>query len=180
MRTLKIVGAVAMFVTLAMAQESKSPGPTDVLRTVQSHKSLTSFGVALRLGGLTATLRGEGPFTVIAPADGAFASLPKDEMQKLMTSPAAMSVLLAHYVVHGYVASNDATSLSSARTLMGATLRADSRNGDVRVNGAKIVEGDIRCTNGVIHVVDHFDAGLVREAVAIASPLIADHRRSKN
>ena len=169
MKTLKIVGAVALLVTLAMAQGSKT-GPTDVLRTVEARKSLTSFGAALRLGGLTVILRGQGPFTVIAPADAAFAGLPKDEMQKLMTSPAAMSVLLAHYVVRGYVASNDAASLSSARTLMGATLRADSRNGDITVNGAKIVEADIRCTNGVIHVVDHFDPSLVREAVAIAGP----------
>jgi uncharacterized surface protein with fasciclin (FAS1) repeats len=170
MKMLKIAGAVALFATMATAQGSKTAGPSDVLSTVQASKSLTSFGAALRIGGLVTTLRGQGPFTVIAPADGAFASLPKDEMQKLKASPAAMSFLLARYVVHGDIASSDTALLSSARTLMGVTLRADHHDGELRINGAKIVQGDIRCANGVIHVVDHFDPGLVRDALAIASP----------
>jgi uncharacterized surface protein with fasciclin (FAS1) repeats len=170
MRTLKIFGTVALLTIMAMAQGRKTMGAADILSTVQAKKSLTSFDSALRLGGMTGTLRGKGPFTVIAPADGAFANLAKDDMQKLMTSPIAMNALLARYVVYGNIASNDAASLSSARTLMGATLRADGHNGDLRINGAKVVEGDIRCANGVVHIVDHFDPSLVREALALAGP----------
>jgi uncharacterized surface protein with fasciclin (FAS1) repeats len=170
MRTLKIVGTVALLTVMAMAQVRRTMSAADVLSTVQGKKSLGLFGTAVRLGGMTETLRGVGPFTVIAPADGAFAGLPKDDMRKLMTSPVAMNALLAHYIVHGKIASNDAAGLSSARTLMGATLRADDHNGNLRVNGARIVEGDIRCVNGVVHIVDRFDPGLVREAVAMAGP----------
>jgi uncharacterized surface protein with fasciclin (FAS1) repeats len=170
MRALKIVGIFALLAIMATAQGRKSIAAGDVVSILQTKKSLGLFGTAVRLGGMTETLRGVGPFTVIAPADGAFAGLPKDDMRKLMTSPVAMNALLAHYVVHGKIASNDAAGLSSARTLMGATLRAEGHNGNLRLNGARIVEGDIRCANGVVHIVDRFDPGLVREAVAMAGP----------
>lgn len=168
MRTLKIIGTVILSAVTAMAQESKTVAAGDVLSVLQARKSLTSFDTALRLSGVNQTLRGAGPFTVIAPSDGAFTTLSKDDLRKLMTTPIAMHVLLEHYVVRGKFASNDSAGLSSARTLMGVVLRSESHNGELRINGAKIVDGDIRCANGVVQIVDYLDPGLVREALAMA------------
>jgi len=170
MRMLKTIAAVALFATLAAAQHSKAAGPADVLSTVEAHKSLTMFRTSLISSGVASMLRSDGPFTVIAPTDQAFANVPKDEMQKLLTHPAAMNFLLARYVVRGNIASRDAAGFSSAKTLMGVNLRSENPNGELTVNGAKIVEGDIRCANGVVHVVNSIDFSLVREAIAIASP----------
>ncbi|MGH9497194.1 MAG: fasciclin domain-containing protein [Candidatus Sulfotelmatobacter sp.] len=80
-----------------------------------------------------------------------------------------MNVLLAHYVVRCDIASNNGVGLSSAKTPIGVKLRSDRHNGELFVNGAKIVKGDLHCSNGVIHVVDRFDPSLVREALTIVT-----------
>jgi uncharacterized surface protein with fasciclin (FAS1) repeats len=160
-----------------MAQGSKPAGTADVLHTVQGLKSIAMFDMALRSSGWTGELRGQGPFTVIAPRNDAFSSLPKDDMQKLLTSPAAMNLLLAHYIVRGSIASNNAAGLLSAKTLIGVKLRAESQRGELVINGAQIVEGDIHCTNGIIHVVNGLDPGLVREALAMVEAPKKDVRK---
>ena len=169
MRMLKTIAAIALFAVLAAAQQSKAAGPADVLSTVEAHRSLAMFRASLVSSGVASMLRSKGPFTVIAPSDQAFANLPKDEMHQLMTHPAAMNLLLTRYVVRGNIASTNASGFSSAKTLMGVNLRDDNHAGELRVNGAKIVEGDLLCSNGVVHVVNSIDFGLVREALAVAS-----------
>ncbi len=109
-------------------------------------------------------LREEGPLTVFALSNRAFANLPKEDRETLLTDRAAMHFLLAHYIVRGLISTGD--SLLSARTLVGVKLRTDIRSEGSYVNGAKLNQADILCANGVIQVLDSFDPGLVHDAVA--------------
>jgi uncharacterized surface protein with fasciclin (FAS1) repeats len=140
----------------------------DLLTVAEANHSLSMFVAAAQFSGLAKMLRNEGPLTVFALNNQAFANLPKDDLEALLTNRAAMHFLLAHYVTHGNIVKDDAASLLSARTIVGVKLRTDIRSEGSYVNGAKLSEGDIPCTNGMIHVLNSFDPGLVHDAVALA------------
>lgn len=118
-----------------------------------SFKRLTQ---ALQAAGLTETLQGQGPFTVFAPTDEAFAALPQDALQQLL-QPENKQVLvkiLTYHVVPGKVTSTDLKS-GEVKTVEGGAVnvKVDSATG-VTVNDAKVVQPDIQASNGVIHVID--------------------------
>lgn len=115
-------------------------------------------------------LRQEGPLTVFAPSNRAFAHLPKTDLEALLTNRTAMRLLLARYIARGRVLdSNDTANPVSVKTLSGLRLRADI-HGEVQfVNGARL-GSSARCSNGVIHILDSFDPALVRQAIAASQP----------
>ena len=161
-----------MLASLAIAQDiardpaNKQAG--DLLTVAEANHSISIFVTALRSSGIARMLQDQGPLTVFALSNQAFANLPKRDLDALLTNQAAMYVLLAHYIAHGSIPKDDTANLLSARTLMGAKLRTDIRSEGSYVNGAKLSQSEIRCTNGVIHVLDSFDPGLVHDAVALA------------
>ncbi|SRR6266849_6208874 len=166
MRNLKIVTIFMLLAAFAIAQDAPreaSPAP-DLLTTLQADRSLAIFVTAVQSGGMAKMLREEGPLTVFALSNRAFANLPKEDRETLLTDRAAMHFLLAHYIVRGIISTGD--SLLSARTLVGVKLRTDIRSEGSYVNGAKLNQADILCANGVIQVLDSFDPGLVHDAVA--------------
>ena len=166
MRNLKIVTIFMLLAAFAIAQDAPreaSPAP-DLLTTLQADRSLAIFVTAVQSGGMAKMLREEGPLTVFALSNRAFANLPKEDRETLLTDRAAMHFLLAHYIVRGLISTGD--SLLSARTLVGVKLRTDIRSEGSYVNGAKLNQADILCANGVIQVLDSFDPGLVHDAVA--------------
>jgi uncharacterized surface protein with fasciclin (FAS1) repeats len=124
------------------------------------------FVTAVQSSGMAKTLREDGPFTVFALSNRAFANLPKEEMEALLSNPAAMHVLLAHYIAHGSISQDDTAELLSARTLLGVKLRTDIRSEGSYVNGARLNQTEIPCANGMIYVLDRFDPGLVHDALA--------------
>lgn len=118
-----------------------------------SFKTLTA---ALKAAGLTETLSGEGPYTVFAPTDEAFAALPQDALQDLL-KPENKEILvkiLTYHVVPGNVQSSALTS-GAVKSVEGGAIdvKVDSASG-VTVNDAKVVQSDIQASNGVIHVID--------------------------
>jgi uncharacterized surface protein with fasciclin (FAS1) repeats len=159
MKKVRIAVLMTVLAGLAIAQDTQ-----DVFTEAQANHSLSMFVAAIRSSGMAKLLRDEGPLTVFALSNRAFANLPKEDLEALLTDRAAMHVLLSHYIARGSI--ND---LSSARTLLGGRLRTDIRSEGSYVNGAKLGQGGIRCTNGEIHVLDSFDLGLVRDATATAS-----------
>jgi uncharacterized surface protein with fasciclin (FAS1) repeats len=144
----------------------------DILTVAQANRSLSMFVAAIHASGLAKILQDEGPLTVFALSNRAFANLAKEDLETLLTNRAAMRVLLAHYVAYGSIPQHDTANLLSARTLLGVKLRAVVRGDVSYVNGAKLSQRGIRCTNGTIHVLNVFDPGLIRDAVALspASP----------
>jgi uncharacterized surface protein with fasciclin (FAS1) repeats len=171
MKTARIAAVVMLLTGLGMAQDlavTAANEARDLLRVAEADHSLAMFVTAVQLSGMAKVLQDEGPLTVFALSNRAFANLRKEDREALLANPAAMNVLLAHYIVHGSIAGDDKTDLLSARTLMGAKLRTDIRGEGFYVNGAKLGQTGIRCSNGVIYLLDSFDPGLVHDALAMS------------
>ena len=108
---------------------------------------------ALKAADLVGTLQGEGPFTVFAPTDNAFAALPEGALQSLLDNPDQLANVLTLHVVAGQAKAADVVGVDSVTSLQGAELEIDTTSG-VSVAGSNVVEADITATNGVIHVID--------------------------
>jgi uncharacterized surface protein with fasciclin (FAS1) repeats len=111
---------------------------------------------ALTAAGLTETLQGEGPFTIFAPTDAAFAKLPQDALRDLL-KPENKEVLikvLTYHVVSGNVLSSDLKS-GEVKSLQGDPIAVKVNNNGVQVNDAKVTQADIKGSNGVIHQIDN-------------------------
>ncbi|MFB2970071.1 fasciclin domain-containing protein [Aerosakkonema sp. BLCC-F183] len=117
-------------------------------------KTLTK---ALQAAELTETLSGNGPFTVFAPTDAAFAALPQETLQKLLLpeNKALLTKILTYHVVPGKVLSSDLKT-GEVKTVEGSPVRVrvDARKKQVMVNNARVTQADIQASNGVIHVID--------------------------
>jgi len=150
-------GAVllALVVGAAGCESSTEPGPTlDIIETARNAGSFTTLVAAVEAAGLTATLKGPGPFTVFAPRDEAFAALPAGTVESLIANPTALAAILTYHVVPGEVLESQVVNLTSAPTVNGKALTIQVTAGGVLVDGARVVQTDIRATNGVIHVID--------------------------
>jgi uncharacterized surface protein with fasciclin (FAS1) repeats len=173
MKNLKIFAVIMLLTALAIAQDVTRDPLTnqsrDLFSVIQSDHSLSMFVTAVQSSGMAKMLREEGPLTVFALSNRAFANLPKEDLETLLSNHAAMHVLLAHYIAHGSIPQDDTADLLSARTLIGVKLRTDIRSEGSYVNGARLDQGEIPCANGIINVLDRFDPGLVHDAIAFAS-----------
>ena len=108
---------------------------------------------AVDAAGLSETLQGEGPFTVFAPTDEAFAKLPEGTLEKLLADKKALKDILLYHVVSGKVMAEDVVKLKEAKTVGGAMVQIKAKDG-VMLNNANVVKTDIITSNGVIHVID--------------------------
>ena len=101
-------------------------------------------------------MKGPGPFTVFAPTDEAFAKLPAGTVEELLKpeNKEKLVAILTYHVVPGKVMAKDVMKLNSAKTVNGKSVNITDRNGAVMVDNAKVVQADIACSNGVIHVID--------------------------
>ena len=116
--------------------------------------SFTTLVAAVDAAGLTPVLSGEGPFTVFAPTDEAFAALPAGTVEALLADPEALADILTYHVVAGEVFAADVVNLTSATTVQGQDITIEVVDGNVFVDGAMVVTTDIATDNGVIHVID--------------------------
>jgi uncharacterized surface protein with fasciclin (FAS1) repeats len=130
--------------------------PKDIVDTAIEAGSFTTLVAAVQAAGLEEALRGEGPFTVFAPTDAAFAALPAGTVESLLAEPeGALKDILLYHVLSGKVMAADVTDGLEAETLLGKMVSfALHSNGAVTINGARIIVTDIRTSNGVIHVID--------------------------
>lgn len=145
-----IASAAAMtFATSAFADGHSM----DIVDTAVSAGSFTTLVAAVQAAGLVETLKGEGPFTVFAPTDEAFAALPEGTVEALLADPEALAAILTYHVVAGKVMSTDLSDGMMAATVNGADITIGTMGG-VSVNDANVVTADIDASNGVIHVID--------------------------
>lgn len=125
----------------------------NIVETAVSAGSFTTLTKAVEAAGLVDALSGEGPFTVFAPTDEAFAKLPEGTVESLLGEPAKLADILKFHVVSGKVMAADVAGMDSAETLLGQSVSIDTADG-VKVNGAAVVQADVEADNGVIHVID--------------------------
>jgi uncharacterized surface protein with fasciclin (FAS1) repeats len=125
----------------------------DLVETMQQAASLQAFVDAINAAGIADTLHGQGPFTVFAPANEAFAKLPKDALDRLLHNRVQLGAFLSAHIVPGKITTSEAKGLTSLATLSGQRI-AVGHDGNLTVNGAKVVQADVAADNGVLHVID--------------------------
>lgn len=128
----------------------------DIVDTAVQAGSFKTLVAAVKAAGLVETLKGEGPFTVFAPTDEAFAKLPAGTVENLLKpeNKDKLKAVLTYHVVAGKVAAADVVKLDSAKTVQGQSLAIKVKDGTVSVGNAKVVKTDIETSNGLIHVID--------------------------
>ncbi|MDC1315446.1 fasciclin domain-containing protein [Pseudomonadales bacterium] len=126
----------------------------DIVDTAVAAGDFNTLVTAVKAAGLVETLKGEGPFTVFAPTDAAFAKVPTDTLNALLADKAALANVLTYHVVAGNVMAADVVKLTSAVTVQGQAVSIAVKDGKVYVDGAQVVATDIKASNGVIHVID--------------------------
>ncbi len=126
----------------------------DIVDTAVEAGSFTTLATALEAAGLVETLKGEGPFTVFAPTDEAFAKIPSDQLNALLADKEQLTAVLTYHVVAGKVTAADVVELDSATTVQGSDIDISVTDAGVMVDGANVVATDIMASNGVIHVID--------------------------
>lgn len=162
---LTVVALLALPVVLAACASDEeaaepSPSPTmaqkDIVDTAVEAGSFTTLVSAIESAGLVETLKGEGPYTVFAPTDDAFAAVPAETLDALLADPqGALTDVLTFHVVPGKVMSGDLSDGMMADTVNGQPLQITvAEDGTVKVEGATVTTADIETSNGVIHVID--------------------------
>lgn len=143
--------ALAFAVTFALSLPASAAPPRDLAETAAADGRFSTLLAAAKAAGIVDTLKAEGPFTLFAPTDEAFAALPEGTVTSLL-APAnreALRRVLTNHLVEGRVTSSDLLPAPRAKSLAGESLTFRLRVGDANVSQA-----DIACTNGVIHVID--------------------------
>lgn len=150
-----VVGTALLF--SAPLGESKPQGDDPSMNIVEVAVSAGSFNTlvaAVQAAGLVETLSGEGPFTVFAPTDEAFAEIPAEQLEALLADKEALTAVLTYHVVAGKVMASDVVELTSAETVNGESVDIKVWDGKVMIDDAQVVTTDIEASNGVIHVIN--------------------------
>ncbi len=126
----------------------------DIIETAVAAGNFKTLATALTEAGLIETLKGDGPFTVFAPTDEAFAKIPKATLENLLKNKEQLTKVLLYHVVAGKVMSSDVVKISSAKTVEGSSVKISVNGKTVMVDKATVTAVDIEASNGVIHVID--------------------------
>ena len=130
----------------------------DIVDTAVAAGTFKTLVTAVKAAGLVDTLKSDGPFTVLAPTDDAFAKLPKGTVEGLLKDIPKLTAILKYHVVNGAVKAAEVAVHKNITTLQGQDVKIDAAkwhlHKNVKVNGANIIKTDIETDNGVIHVID--------------------------
>jgi len=148
----KIKTLLAIAASLFIVADSQAG---DIVDVAASNKSFSTLVAAVKAAGLVETLKGEGPYTVFAPTDEAFAKLPKGTLESLLKpeNKQKLVAILTYHVVPGKVMAKDVKS-GKVKTASGSSFKMKVSKKGVWVDNAKVVATDVKADNGVIHVID--------------------------
>ncbi len=149
-----IAAGLLMLASVIGSANAAHHAKVDVVDTAAGAGTFSTLVTAVEAAGLVDTLKGEGPFTVFAPTDEAFAKIPEDQLNGLLADKEALTDVLTYHVVAGKVMAADVANLDKAETVQGGELMIETEGSSVKVNGATVVQTDIEASNGVIHVID--------------------------
>jgi uncharacterized surface protein with fasciclin (FAS1) repeats len=153
----KILSVIVLAVFLsATALIASSHSKKDIVDTAVGAGSFNTLVAAVQAADLVDTLKSEGPFTVFAPTDDAFAKLPEGTVEDLLKpeNKDKLKSILTYHVVSGKYMAKDVATMKMADTVNGQSVMISMDAGTVMVDKAKVVQADIECSNGVIHVID--------------------------
>jgi uncharacterized surface protein with fasciclin (FAS1) repeats len=162
-RTLLIsLAAVALVVSACSTAASPTPAPTptpapagDIVVVATDAGVFGTLLKAATAAELVETLQSEGPFTVFAPTDEAFAALPEGTLEALLADPEALKKVLLYHVVEGKVTSDQIVGMTTATSVEGSPIAISVKDDTVYLNdSAKVVTADVMASNGVIHIID--------------------------
>ena len=151
--TILMVG-VCLAGSNSMDASKDASSAADIVDTAVAAGNFQTRVSAVEEAGLVDTLKGEGPFTVFAPTDEAFAKIPQDQLESLMANKTQLTAVLTYHVVAGKVMSTDLTDDMAVATVQGENVTINLDEDGVMVNDAKVVQADIECSNGVVHAID--------------------------
>jgi len=155
----------SIFAFVMLAASTMIPGPRpmavpeenptqNIVEVAAAAGSFNTLIAAVKAAGLAETLSGDGPFTVFAPTDKAFAQIPQADLDALLANKEALTAVLTYHVVPGKVYAKDVVGLTSATTVNGQAVDVEVKDGMVMIDGATITATDIEASNGLIHVID--------------------------
>ena len=152
----KLALATAAAVGIAFGATAARAADKDIVDTAVAAGQFNTLAAALTAAGLVETLKGEGPFTVFAPTDAAFAALPAGTVDALLKpeNKDKLTAVLTYHVVPGKVMAADVVKVTDAKTVNGATIAIKAEGDRVMINDAKVTNADVEASNGVIHVID--------------------------
>ena len=148
--------ALAAVAAIPLAFGAIAAKAADIVDTAASAGQFETLVIALKSAGLVGTLKGDGPYTVFAPTDEAFAKLPAGTVENLLKpeNKEQLVAVLTYHVVPGKIMSSDiAGKTAMVKTVQGSELSVDATDG-VKVDEARVISADIETSNGVIHVID--------------------------
>ena len=169
----------------SIPEPTATPEPMlkDIVDTAVADGRFTTLVAAVQAAELVDTLKSEGPFTVFAPTDDAFAALPAGTLDELLKpeNKQKLTDILLYHVVAGKVMAADVTALTSAATALGKAVAIKVDMGNVYINDAKVIITDIETSNGVIHVIESVilppaDEAAMEEKNTIVDIAVADGR----
>jgi uncharacterized surface protein with fasciclin (FAS1) repeats len=151
-----VVAATVAAIGLTLSSVDTRAAQKDIVETAVNAGQFKTLAAALGAADLVATLKGNGPFTVFAPTDAAFAKLPAGTVENLLKpeNKDQLVAILTYHVVPGRVMAADVVKLKEAKTVNGKMLDIETKGEAVMVNDAKVTATDIGASNGVIHVID--------------------------
>jgi len=132
---------------------AEANSPKDIVTTAINAGKFSTLAKALEEAGLVSTLQGAGPFTVFAPTDAAFAALPAGALDKLLADKVELTKVLQYHVTGGMLSASDVTGQKELGMLNGLAAKISTAGG-AKIEKANIVETDIACSNGILHVID--------------------------
>ena len=156
-RKMMTLGSAALMfaaASTAIAGDYGMKQEKNIVETAVAAGQFDTLVTAVQEAGLVETLSGDGPFTVFAPTDEAFAAIPDADLQALLADKEALTRVLTYHVVPGKVTAGDVVNLSQAETVEGSTVDISVDGDTVKVDDARVIKTDIETSNGVIHVID--------------------------
>ena len=149
-----VAGAALVAVNPAMADGHGKK--KDIVGTAVAAGDFGTLAAALQAAGLVDTLKSDGPFTVFAPTDAAFAKLPAGTVETLLKpeNKDQLTAVLTYHVVAGKVTAEQVVNLTSATTVQGQDVAIKVMDGKVHINDATVTTADVMTSNGVIHIID--------------------------
>ena len=146
--------AAATSISAASPAKSTAMGQKNLVQTAVAAGQFKTLVALVKQAGLAGALSGPGPLTVFAPTDAAFAKVPKSTLAALGKNKAQLKAVLLYHVVKGKVTAAQASMLTSAKTLEGASLPIRVSGTKVYVGGAQVIKADVKASNGIIHVIN--------------------------
>ncbi|MGI1670621.1 MAG: fasciclin domain-containing protein [Neptuniibacter sp.] len=156
MKLIKKLACLILALPMMATAGSYSMQKEDIVDVAVGNDNFSTLVAALKAADLVGALQGEGPFTVFAPTNDAFAKLPQETLTELLKpeNKADLQAVLTYHVVSGKVDAKTAMGLSEAPSLQGEKIAISLDGGNVMINQAKVVMADVKASNGIIHVID--------------------------